>query len=558
MAAPSKDTIYIDVDEEITGIVSKIQSSPKDIVALVLPKRASVLQSIVNMKLLKRSAEQNDKKLVLITSETRILPLAGAVGLFVASNLTSKPYIPPSPKTGPVAKEEPLSSDGEISPDTPVSAVAPDAKFADSDEIEIDNTPKTPAPGAAKAAKSKGGSKLKVPNFSKFRKKLIFGGVLALALIFGLVYGVFIAPKAKITVKAQTSEIPLSLDFIADTKATEFDKEGKVLRASEKQSQKEDSEKIEATGQKDKGNKASGTIKIYNCSKDDKLSDRVRTVPAGTGVSAGGMTFITSTSVSVDPSGFNGNNCKKDKPSQSVSVTAQSPGESYNLSARSYSVAGQSSMSADGSVMSGGTTQIVKVVSQGDVDKAKERLNGKLNNAQEEMKQDLQKDGYLPINDSFKSTPGAYNVSPAVDSEANEVTVSVTNSYVMLGVKEDDLKEIIKDEVSKTEEGKDQSVLSEGLAQATIKPSTATGRLGEGQVAFIIETNVITGPDINQEEIKQQIAGKKSGESEELLKLRPGIEEPKVELSPFWVSKVPKKHSKITIEVQQADGSQIP
>jgi len=556
VAAPSKDTIYIDVDEEITGIVSKIQGSPKDIVALVLPKRASVLQSIVNMKLLKRSAEQNNKKLVLITSETRILPLAGAVGLFVASNLTSKPYIPPSPNMSPSPKEEPLSSDGEISPETPVSAVAPDAKFADSDEIEIDNTPKIPAAGAAgavKAAKAKGGSKLKVPNFSKFRKKLIFGGVLGLALIFGLVYGIFIAPKAKITVKAQTSEIPLSLDFVADTKATEFDKEGKVLRASEKQSQNNDSEKIEATGQKDKGNKASGTMTLQNC------TDNPANVPAGTGVSSGEYTFITQSAVTLDSGDFTSSgDCKSDSPKKNVAVIAQEAGEKYNLSSRSYSVAGRSGIKANGSAMSGGTTQIVRVISQGDVDKAKERLNGKLNNVQEEMKQDLQKDGYLPINDSFKSTPGTYNVTPAVDSEANEVTVSVTMSYVMLGVKEDDLKEIIKDEISKTEEGKDQSVLSEGLAQATIKPSTATGGLDEGQVAFIIETNVITGPDVNHEEIKQQLAGKKSGESEEILKLRPGLQDPKVELSPFWVSKVPKKHSKITIEVQQADGSQIP
>ena len=31
MTATSKDTIYVDVDEEITGIVSKVQNSPKDI-----------------------------------------------------------------------------------------------------------------------------------------------------------------------------------------------------------------------------------------------------------------------------------------------------------------------------------------------------------------------------------------------------------------------------------------------------------------------------------------------------------------------------------------------
>jgi hypothetical protein len=77
----TKDVIYIDVDDEITGIIDKVRSSEKKIVALVLPKRASVLQSIVNMKLLKRAATESKKNLVLITAEAGLLPLAGNVGL---------------------------------------------------------------------------------------------------------------------------------------------------------------------------------------------------------------------------------------------------------------------------------------------------------------------------------------------------------------------------------------------------------------------------------------------------------------------------------------------
>src|SRR5690606_14099634 len=65
--------------------------------ALVLPKRATVLQSIVNMKLLKKAAQGAKKNLVLITSESGLLPLAGAAGLHVAKSLQSKPEIPPTP-----------------------------------------------------------------------------------------------------------------------------------------------------------------------------------------------------------------------------------------------------------------------------------------------------------------------------------------------------------------------------------------------------------------------------------------------------------------------------
>src|SRR5262249_51818585 len=97
----NKDVIYIDVDDEITAVIDKVQASNKKIVALVLPKRATVLQSIVNMKLLKRAAGDTKKNLVLITSEAGLLPLAGGVGIHVAKSLNSKPEVPEAPDRMP-------------------------------------------------------------------------------------------------------------------------------------------------------------------------------------------------------------------------------------------------------------------------------------------------------------------------------------------------------------------------------------------------------------------------------------------------------------------------
>lgn len=543
-----KDTIYIDVDEEITGIVGKVQSSKKDIVALVLPKRANVLQSIVNMKLIKRTADQNDKKVVLITSESRLLPLAGASGLFVAANLTSKPYLPPSPKI-----DGQNLGDEVIDPSTPVSEVAPDAKFADDDAIEIDNTPRPDSSAGKAASKPKKKKGLKVPNFGKFRTRLIVGAVAAVFLITGLIWAIFIAPKATVTLKAQTSELAVNVSFVADTSATEFDKEGKVARAVVKESQKQDSEKVPATGQKDKGNKASGTVTLKNCKK----ADGKVTIPAGTGVSSGEFTFVTTQAVTLDASVFSGGGTTcLSTATKEAPVIAQQPGDRYNLSAREYTVAGHSGVTGTGSSMTGGTSQIVTVVSQSDIDKAKERLNGKQNTVQDELKQDLRKEGYIAMTDTFQATPSEYSPSPAVDAEASEVTVSVTTSYKMTGVNEDDIKELVKQEVSEQQKDNPQNILSEGLESATFRAGSASGSLSPSQSAFNVSTTVVTGPDINDEQVKSQITGKKQGQAEDILKQIPGVVEPKVELSPFWVSKTPKA-SKITIEVKQADGSAI-
>lgn len=547
-AADSKEVIYIDVDEEITSIVGKVQNSRKKIVALVLPKRAGVLQSIVNMKLLKKASDQNEKQVVLITSEARLLPLAGAAKIFVAPNLTSKPYIPPTPAGAEeLAKDEPVSEDVPPDPETPVSDVAPDAKFADDEPLEIDNTPK-PEDTPKAAAKPKKGKK-KIPNFNSFRKKILIGAAVLILLIAVLIYAVTGAPNAKIILKTQSDDFATQVDFTADPNATELDTENKIIPAQTKQKEKEDSETVDATGEKNIGKKATGSASFNAGACSLKIP---RAVASGTGLSINGVTFITQKTVSFKPDTSSGN-CYYTGNS---TITAQSPGEDGNVNNSSFSVSGRPDVSATGSA-SGGTDKIVKVVTQRDIDSAKERLNSKDSSVQDEMEKELKDAGYVVIPDATKATPGNYMPSTGIDGEADEVTVTVKVKYSVLGVKKDDLRKLIEEDLKEEKSGERQSLLNDGIDKGTFKISGANDQLSEGQVAINFQGTVVIGPDINQDDLRNELAGKKKGEAVDLLKSRPGILDPQVELSPFWVTSIPGKASKVTFEIQQADGSSI-
>src|SRR5579859_3048113 len=106
---PAKETVYVDPEDEITTIIDKVEAAKSSAVALVLPKRTSALKSTVNMRLLARRTEKAGKKLILVTSEAALLPLAGVAGVPVAKNLQSQPEIPDSPLER-AAKERPESS----------------------------------------------------------------------------------------------------------------------------------------------------------------------------------------------------------------------------------------------------------------------------------------------------------------------------------------------------------------------------------------------------------------------------------------------------------------
>ncbi|MEP7162967.1 MAG: hypothetical protein ABI747_04390 [Candidatus Moraniibacteriota bacterium] len=68
-------THYIEIDEEIISTVSRLRKSSEAENVFVFPKRALILQSIVNLKLLEREASKLGKKIIIVTqdSEGRLL-----------------------------------------------------------------------------------------------------------------------------------------------------------------------------------------------------------------------------------------------------------------------------------------------------------------------------------------------------------------------------------------------------------------------------------------------------------------------------------------------------
>lgn len=533
MTEAAKDTIYIDVDDEITNIIEKVKDSPNSIVALVLPKRATTLQSIVNMKLLKRSSETAKKKVVLITSETGLLPLAGAVGVHVAKNLQTKPEIPPAPEVLPNAHET-VIDEGELeSMDNEVDNQKTVGELAGITAVAAAATKKDTPTTAAKATKPKKDSKFKIPNFEKFRTRLFLIILGVVGLFVFLYWAFFMAPSAKITVVTDTETINSNITFTTDTEATALDVKASIVPAQVAESEDVKSEKVAATGTKDVGTKAIGTLTMsISCGDVDGLPP---TIPAGTGVSANGLTFITQSTVSITTPDFS-DGCRF---TGTTGIVAQKNGDQYNLAPTNYSVNGFGSVSAAGTAMTGGTSKVIKIVSQTDVDTAANKLAGQNENqVKAQLTKELEDAGYYVIQASFKKSKPAVSSSPTVGSEASEATVTATTTYSITGVKRDDLENLIKEKAKTDIDEAKQQIVSTGLDEAkfTIEGDKVT-----------IETIAMAGPKIDVPATTEQIAGKKRSEVISTIQENPGVKEVRVDYSPFWVTNTPKKASKIQI-----------
>ena len=549
MTAKDKDTIYVDIDDEITTIIDKVRASEGKIIALVLPKRASVFQSVVNMKLLKRAAESAKRHIVLVTTEANLMPLAGAVGLHVAPTPQSKPEIPPATKvpvdddldepvdesefTADNAGDQPV---GDLAKRTGhvVAASAPETVELDDDEAEEEDKPRH----------QKKNHRLAVPNFNRFRLRLVLVALLLIIAVVGFYVANIVLPKAVIAITTNSSTVNVQINPTLDTKATALDAVKEIVPAKAEQQKKTLSQQVAATGQKNTGDTASGNVDMTytDCVP---FSGSPATLPAGSGLSTNGLTFITQEDAhfSFDhPAGsciyYTANN---------ISIVAQSAGTKYNVSNAPFTVAGRSDISANGSA-SGGTDNIVTVISQTDIDGAKKKLSSQDTSAiQAALADQLRTDGLYPLTATFQAGKPTVSTDKNAGDQAANVTVTEAITYSMYGVKQSDLDTLIKANVSTQIDTKNQAILNDGMDQATVTLGSTSGT----QVQISLQTSATVGPDLNVEQIKQQSVGKQIGDVKSAINTIPGVQSVDVSLSPFWVSTVPTNLHQITVTIDK-------
>jgi len=538
-ATPEKQTIYIDVEDEITGIIDKLRRSESKVVALVLPKRASALQSTVNLKLLKRKAEEAKKNVVLITSDPGLMPMAGAVGLHVAKSLQSKPSIPSAPEKADHAvtvDSDEDSDDEKLDRHKSIGELA--AAGAGVDEIiDVDNVAEAVGKGikSAKKSASKYAKKLKVPNFDSFRTKLLIGGGALLLIIVLWVLTAIVFPKAKIVITTDTSNFGVDVTVDAKTDAKAIDSGKLIVPATTKSLKKADSAKVATSGKRNDGTKSKGTITAINC------TDNSLTVDAGTIFSNGGFSFTTDTPVTVPASDFFSNGTCKNNGKADVAVTATNGGSQYHVDAGQpfTSNIGAKVSGYNNAAIGGGTDKITPIVTQSDIDTAKQQVLDKLNNdSNTTLTNQFKAENSVALTDTF----GASDVQAAPDTAAGqpaaEVTVTVNVTYAEMGIKQDDIKAIITADVSKHIDAKTQTVQDTGVDNATFQ---VTEKTSPTEVKAHLQSNAVIGPQIDQTALKKQIKGKKKGDTQAIIMGRPGVKDVNISFSPFWVNTIPSK-----------------
>lgn len=118
-------TFYIDPDDEIPSLVSRMKSTDANFLVFVIPPRALLFSSIVTMRLLKKEADRLEKDIILVTQDESGFDMAKRVGFMTRRSVEELPFssqIPaPSKESLPHILEEDTPPASYSSPAVTVS-----------------------------------------------------------------------------------------------------------------------------------------------------------------------------------------------------------------------------------------------------------------------------------------------------------------------------------------------------------------------------------------------------------------------------------------------------
>ncbi len=523
----AKEIIYIESNDDITTIINKIKDSKENIVALVPPKQIGILQSAVNLELIARSAKNSKKLLVIVTNNQALIRLAGLTKIPIAKSFKSKPELVDVPA---------IKVDGED--DIIDGAELPIAEFAQTEAAEsVKTSSKNSKNNKSKESTELKPAKIKVPNYNKFRKRLIIGVFLSIALIGFLVWALIFAPTAEITLKTRTKNKAVSetVELVSDSAKQDIGK-NMILAQSQVLTKKKIIEFV-ATGEKEVGNPAVGSVTLTRA-----LGGAV-SVPSGSGFSRGDCTFVTQKDVVVPGASVEVGGLDIVPGTMTVEVAATVLGEQCNIEAGALE-SSINGLSATGTAMTGGTKKRVKVVTGDDIHKAQKAFNNLSNDNHLKELRNKFDSSVLIMDDSLETNKGKMylpEVGQVIENGKTKIEQEV--KYTLYGIAKKDLNQLIETTVIKDK--KELKVYQSDDQKISFIDYVKNNK----QTKVRIVTKAVVGPLLDQNKIKQFVAGKVTGQIKDRYESIEGVDKVEVKYYPFWNRTVPNNLDKITVEI---------
>ena len=580
---PTKKILYLEIDDEVTSIYDKLNKLKFKNIYLVIPQRAVIFQSAINLKILKRKAEDLNKKIYIVTNDPSGFNLAQRVGLEVFDKLEGKEH--PSLVSGKFAENNEITplkaSVNSLNNDSP--SRRDEKKFSISEMVRkgakgFQIIPKNLTLSkhsdihSPKKKQEKDERKSSFVLIAPNKKALI--GLVAVSAVILLIISYIALPGATLvlTPKSNVIEVPKNV-VLADVERNraELDTRPNNMIGTAKKTVKFDKVfTFQATGKNAEGGKnATGKIKVKNVSSNDWPL-----VPKTRFQTADGIVFRSTNQVIV-PAGT------QDKPGElEISVLSDALdsfnkpiGERGNLPMDTkfflpaLIAENQKKLFAvSSSVFAGGVTNVTKFISKEDVDAARAKMDTELRaSAESELKSEVQKQGdsqkvrlaLLSGKGLIETSDPIINIPPNIEGQKLD-SFDVKGSIIASGIvyNLDELLSVLKREIQlkKNPEKSLASVDEDALTYKLVNYDKNAGKVTitatiQGIEEFEVSPKKENGDRLIKK-IKESIVGKNIREARDFVQNLPEIEKAEITTWPAWAPTIPSVPDNIKVEIK--------
>jgi hypothetical protein len=565
-----KKVVYVEIDEEITSIYDRVKKSKQKEIFLVVPRKAILFQSVVNLRILNSKLGGEGKKLVLITTDRMGRHLAEQIGIQVYNQIEVEEIKAPQ-DDNPKMRIEPIQARrNEVLKDLP-------RRFTEK-KITIGELIKQFRDQDKKGKKSSGDVLSSFSFVRPNRKLLALILVISVGLFMLISYIAF--PGATVYIRPKFDNIDHTVNItLADKRKNQTllsQNEPHIIASEQVVTVTKQTKVFNTTSKLFDGVNAKGKIKVINNSEDEwqlKKETRFQTEE--------GIIFRIKESITVPPkvTDEQGNS----KSGEYIVAVEADPMDLYdnptgdrgNIGPSKFIIPALSQYNQkliwgeSSEPMIGGVTSFKKIVQKEDIEAAKKQIEDNLilmakddlHNYIQEMNK-LNHTNLVLLDDRRYLKTELQDLRISEDLEGSykdqfEVFAKIKAEGVAYDF--DQLFALLKKEL-KTRTHPDMRIRDESINPDTLSYEVVDEDADLGQIKitatikgieeYVVDPGMEAGARFS-EKLKEKVLGLSVKEAEDYINNMPEVDAVKIKLWPIWLSSMPRIPENIDIESMQ-------
>jgi hypothetical protein len=551
------EIIYLEPDEEITSVIEKIQNAQNSSLGLVIPRDATLLQSVVNLRLLAKQAHSSGKQISIVTADKIGQNLAAQVGLMVYSSI--KEERPAIRSARPDSDRDEVL---EVDNASPAAAPAPEPEKHRSnfnthhlkEDRPVIHWKSKQKP--VMTTENKNGDKTKpithanpIHELNHKAGNIIWPILIIILILIGL--GTYlIYPAATVQVYVKSDDLNKTLPIVFTGSVTTPNPSqgifpGLLLSATETSTQT-----FPATGQQNLGGKAAGQVTLYN-----GLDSLSHTYAVGTKLTAQGKNFLLNTAVTLP--GATVQNLQVVPGHVAAGITAENAGEDYNIKAGKFVISGvpsneQSAIYAQSTNdLAGGFTKQVQVVSSDDYNNAQKAMTNTLTST---LDQDLKTkgNGLSLVNSALVMSDPDVTSTSNVNQQATQFQMTVKLTKQVMAYNYNNFITFLTQTLS-TQTTADKMIVIPSSSDIILSVTKQAYDQSELDVSASVAAKIAT--KISEDTIKNGILGKSKNAANQFILAQSGVNSVTFDFRPAFWQRFSYLSSNVTVNINYKNGA---